>query len=123
MSTYPESFDHMMAAWNERDPSKVRGHLDKALSPNVHFVDPANDVQGIDAFEAMVHEFRAKVLPNGVCSRASGVDGHHGLYRYNWAIHNEGELAMPGFDVVMVDDQQRVEKVYGFFGPLPDKEV
>ena len=42
MVSYPESFDHMLAAWNERDPEKVRGHLDKALAANVEFIDPSH---------------------------------------------------------------------------------
>lgn len=27
MSAYPESFDHMLAAWNEPDHTMVRAHL------------------------------------------------------------------------------------------------
>ena len=45
----------MLAAWNEPDPTKVRDHLEKALAPEVHFVDPSIDIVGIDAFEADVH--------------------------------------------------------------------
>ena len=56
MSNYPEAFDHMLAAWNETDASRVRGHLERALAPGVRFVDPSIDLTGIDAFEANVHE-------------------------------------------------------------------
>ncbi|MFT7646622.1 MAG: hypothetical protein ACI8Y4_001358 [Candidatus Poriferisodalaceae bacterium] len=31
MNQTSETFDHMLAAWNEKDPSKVRGRLDLAL--------------------------------------------------------------------------------------------
>ena len=72
MARHPETFDHMLAAWNEREPAKVRGHLEQALSADVRFVDPTNELTGVDAFEAMVHEFRAQ-NPDAVCSRASGV--------------------------------------------------
>jgi SnoaL-like protein len=123
MASYPEHFDHMLAAWNEREPTKVRSHLEKAVAPDVHFVDPANDVTGIDAFVEMVHEFRQKIVPEGVCSRASGVDGHHGLYRYDWAIHSEGDLVTVGFDTVVTNDAGMISKVYGFFGPLPEKDT
>jgi hypothetical protein len=121
MSDYPKTFDHMLAAWNEREPAKVRGHLEQALHPEVHFVDPSNDITGVDAFEAMVHEFRAK-FPDAVCSRASGVDGHHRLYRYEWAIHRGDTLLIPGFDVVEADEAGRVTRVLGFFGPLPSQD-
>ena len=120
MSDYPASFDHMLAAWNESDPAKVRGHLDKALARDVHFLDPSIDVTGIDGFEANVHEVHGR-LPGAVYSRTSGVDTHHHLYRYTWAIHQDGKLVLPGFDVVEADDTGRVARVLGFFGPLPEK--
>ncbi len=122
MSDYPSSFDHMLAAWNEAEPAKVRGHLERALAPDVRFVDPSIDVTGIDGFEANVHEVHAR-LPGAVYSRTSGVDSHHGLHRYSWAIHRDGELVLPGFDVGETDADGRVARVLGFFGPLPEREA
>tara|TARA_E500000331_G_C17256371_1_gene713247 strand:- start:110 stop:475 length:366 start_codon:yes stop_codon:yes gene_type:complete len=121
MPNYPESFDHMLAAWNESDPSLIRGHLDKALASDVRFVDPSIDVTGIDGFEANVHEVHGR-LPGAVYSRTSGVDSQHGFFRYHWAIHQNGELVMPGFDVVETDEDGRVACVIGFFGPIPNLE-
>ncbi len=117
MSQAPASFDHMLAAWNERDPSRVRGHLEKALTKEVHFVDPSIDLVGIDAFEANVHRVHVQ-LPGAVYSRTSAVDGHHLHHRYHWAIHRAGELLLAGFDVTVTNAEGRVEKVIGFFGPL-----
>lgn len=119
MANYPESLDHMLAAWNEPESSKVRAHLERALAPGIHFVDPSIDVRGIDGFEANVHEVQAR-LPGATYSRTSGVDAHHGFYRYHWAIHRDGELVVPGFDVTEVDDEGKVLKVIGFFGPIPE---
>ncbi len=121
MSGYPESLDHMMAAWNERDPDKVRGHLERALAPDVEFIDPSIETHGIDEFEANVHEVHARI-PGADYARASGVDSHHRLHRYAWQITRDGELLMPGFDVTEVDEQGRVLRVLGFFGPLPDDD-
>jgi hypothetical protein len=121
MSDYPAAFDHMLAAWNEPESSKVRSHLERALAPDVHFIDPSIDVTGIDGFEANVHEVHERI-PGAVYSRSSGVDSHHGLYRYSWAIHRDGELVLPGFDVVEADAAGRVARVLGFFGELPSKD-
>lgn len=118
MSDHPQSFDHMLAAWNELDPSRIRGHLERALSPQVLFIDPSIETRGLDAFEANVRDFRAK-YPDARCSRASGVDSHHHLHRYAWQIHRGDELFLPGFDVVETDEQGLVLRVEGFFGPLP----
>ncbi|MEM6702531.1 MAG: hypothetical protein AAF690_07495 [Acidobacteriota bacterium] len=122
MATIPASFDHMLAAWNEPQSRGVREHLERALSPEIHFVDPSIDVHGIDGFEANVHEVQARI-PGAVYSRTSGVDSHHGFYRYHWAIHRDGELVMPGFDVARLDEAGRVLQVIGFFGPVPELET
>lgn len=119
MSDSPEALDHMLAAWNEPDPALVRGHLERALAPGVRFVDPSIDVTGIDGFEANVDEVRAG-LPGAVYSRTSGVDSQHGFHRYHWAIHQEGELILAGFDVAETDDSGRVVCVIGFFGTMPE---
>jgi hypothetical protein len=118
MSDHPEALDHMLAAWNEAEPARVRGHLDKALASGVRFVDPSIDLTGIDAFEANVHEVHQHV-PGAVYSRTSGVDSQHGFHRYHWAIHQDGKLILPGFDVTETDSDGRVVCVIGFFGPMP----
>ena len=119
MSDYPQTFDHMLAAWNETNPSLVRSHLEKALAPDVRFVDPSIDVSGIDGFEANVHDVHAK-HPGNVYSRASKVDTQHGFHRYHWVIHSkDGKVVLPGFDVVETDTHGRVKCVIGFFGELP----
>jgi hypothetical protein len=117
MSDYPVSLDHMLAAWNESDASLVRGHLDLALAPGIRFVDPSIDVTGIDGFEKNVFEVQAR-LPGAVYSRTSGVDSQHGFHRYHWAIHQDGKLVMPGFDVTETDPAGLVIRVVGFVGPL-----
>lgn len=117
--TYPNSLDHMLAAWNESDPSMVRSHLERALASGVEFVDPSVETHGLDEFEANVHNVQAG-LPGAEYSRTSGVDSHHGLHRYSWQISRDGEIVVTGFDVTEVDDDGKVKRVLGFFGPLPD---
>lgn len=121
MHDYPEALDLMLSVWNESDPSKVRAILDKALSPNIRFVDPTIDVTGIDGFERNVHEVKSKI-PGAIYTRESGLDSQHNFYRYHWAIHHEGKLIVSGFDVTEVDDQGKVACVIGFFGPIPKKQ-
>jgi hypothetical protein len=119
MPDYPESLDYMLAAWNQPEPSLVRGLLEQALAPGVRFVDPSIDLIGIDNFEANVHEVQSK-LPGANYSRTSSVDSQHGFHRYHWAIHQNGELIVPGFDVTETDDSGRVVLVIGFFGVVSD---
>jgi hypothetical protein len=118
MAEYPEALDHMLAAWNEREPDKIRGHLERALAADVIFCDPSNLVTGLDEFEAMVREFRTSI-PDAVCARTTGFDTHHNRYRYEWSVSSKGEVLVPGFDVAFVNDRGMVERIEGFFGPLP----
>ncbi len=108
----------MLAAWNESDPHKVRAHLDRALAEDVQFIDPSTTTNGIDEFEANVHEVQAN-LPHAAYSRSSGVDSHNNLHRYHWQITRDGEILLPGFDVTEVNDEGKVIRVLGFFGSLP----
>lgn len=118
MSAYPSSFDHMLAAWNERDLSRIRGFLEAALTPDVTFVDPTIETHGLAEFEENVRAFRAK-YPKAALRRASDIDSHHNLSRYSWEILIDEKVVLLGFDVVETADDGRVRRVLGFFGPLP----
>ncbi|MFM7330574.1 MAG: nuclear transport factor 2 family protein [Brachymonas sp.] len=118
MSSYPPSFGAMFAAWNERDMSKVRAHLEQALSPEVEFIDPTIITRGIDAFEQSVREFRTK-YPEADIRRSATLGVHHQLYRYSWEISVKSKVFLVGMDVTETDAQGRVMRVLGFFGPLP----
>ncbi len=117
MSNFHPSLEKMLAAWNEQDSAKVRGHLLAGLDKDVHFVDPNYDIIGLDAFEAMVHAVQKKI-PEAVYSHTSELDSHHNLYRYHWAIHHNDKLIMPGFDVTEIDASGKITKVIGFFGEI-----
>ncbi len=121
METPPASLTRMLEAWNENEPAKVRDHLEACLLPDVVFIDPSISLVGIDAFEANVHATHRR-LPGGIYSRTTVVDSHNNLHRYGWAIHRDGELVLPGFDVTETNDEGRVVRVLGFFGPLRDLE-
>ena len=120
MTDMPESFQAMLDAWNETDPDKIRGHLDRALDPEVEFADPDNHIRGIDAFEEMVRTFRAR-YPDGTAEHTSGLNCHHNRYRYSWLVSVGGKPAVPGMDVTEVNAEGKVVRVDGFFGDLPAK--
>jgi hypothetical protein len=114
-----ETLDHLLAAWNEGDPGKVRAHLERALNPEVRFVDPSIDLTGIGAFEANIHEVKARIA-GATYSRTSGVDSQHGFHRYHWTIHHNGELLLSGFDVTQTDERGLVLCVISFFSEVPE---
>jgi SnoaL-like domain len=118
MSANATSLDDMLAIWNERDLSRIRGHLEATLTPDVVFVDPTIETHGLDEFEQNVRDFRAK-YPQASIKRASGIDSHHNLHRYGWEIAIAEKVFLVGFDVAETAESGKVCKVIGFFGPLP----
>ena len=119
MSRYSvEAFDHYWEMWNERDPTRVRAHLERAVTDDFVFCDPINFHVGKDALEANVHEFRAE-QPDAEFVLASGVDHHHNRHRYRWDFTRRGRVLVEGFDVATVSENGLIERIDGFFGELP----
>lgn len=119
MATLPQSFVHLLAAWNEQDLQQTRSHLNKALAPNILFADPNFLIQGIDAFENMIKEFRQNA-PKATCIHSSGYDAHHSRYRYQWTVNLDKNTQVIGYDVTTLNSDGLVERIDGFFGELPE---
>ena len=118
MGKIPEALERMMSMWNETDLAEIPNHVAAIFAHDVVFIDPSNSIVGHEAFVAMVREFRI-TFPDALCSRASGVDSHHGLHRYHWEIHRGDDMLILGFDVTEVNAAGQVSRVEGFFGPMP----
>jgi hypothetical protein len=117
----PAAFGHYLAMWNEPDPALVRSHLDRAVSEDVVFADPQDFHTGRDALHRNVRRFH-RLFPGADLSITSGVDSQHNRYRYEWRVARGDEILLDGFDVTTVNDEGLIERVDGFFGPLPSKD-
>ena len=117
MTAYMENLQKMMAVWNTEDAAEQRALVEAAMEHNVHFVDPNHNIVGRDAFLTMVELVQSQI-PGAVYARASDVDIQNNFCRYHWAIHLDGNLIMPGFDVTEVNDCGKIVKVIGFFQRL-----
>jgi SnoaL-like domain len=118
MSAPTNPVDNMLAVWNERDLSLIRGRLEAVLAPDIAFIDPTIETHGVGEFEENVRDFRTK-YPQAIIRRASGIDSHHNLHRYHWEITVEGKVFLAGFDVAETAEDGKVCRVLGFFGPVP----
>ncbi|MEM9724194.1 MAG: nuclear transport factor 2 family protein [Pseudomonadota bacterium] len=115
-----QALDAMLGAWNAAEPELARRLLDEALAPGVVFVDPNYEIEGIDAFEAMVLALR-KAQPGHVASRTSDVDAHHDVCRYAWRVTLPDGSHQNGMDVTRFDADGKVLRVDGFFAPSTQK--
>ena len=121
MSLFPsEPFEHYLAMWNSGDAATRRHHLERAVTADVIFCDPANHHVGIDALEHNATELNA-AEPDFEFEIASGFDHHHDRYRYRWRVVKHGETVLEGMDVTTVDEQGLLQRIDGFFGPIPGR--
>ena len=114
------AFDHYWAMWNETDLGRVREHLDQAVSEDFIFCDPLHWHVGRDALEENVRQLRTEE-PLAEFDVSSGVDQHHNRYRYSWTFGRRGRVLLHGFDVATTNEDGLIERIDGFFGPLPDR--
>ena len=117
MQVVPQTFDLFLKGWNEWDSAKRRQLFEQCVAPDVEFTDPLHQLQGFEAFIAMVADFQA-TRPGAVTVRTSDIDLHHDCARYHWSIMIGGAKLIDGFDVVRIDDQNRFRQINGFFGLL-----
>ena len=114
----PESFTHYLAAWNEKDITKIRGHFERSCAENVLFVDPTATTSNIDELTAFAKQVRTE-RPNATNKRISGVDGHNLRYRYLWEIYDDEKLLLAGMDVTTINEEGKIVQIDGFYGPFP----
>jgi hypothetical protein len=121
MKQIPEAFTNISLAWNEKDLTKIRSCVDKSVTENIVFADPANFIHGIDAFEKMIKDFRVK-YPESIVKRTSGLDSHNRRYRYSWEIYIGEIMIVKGLDVATLNENGLIDRIDGFFGDLPPME-
>lgn len=92
--------------------------MSDAFGANTRYFDPHRVAHGVDELTPCLAEFRAQ-RPEAVIVWRSGVDSHHHLHRYSWELRVADKAIGGGYDVIEVDDAQKIISVLSFFGPLP----
>lgn len=119
MSRYPNAaFEHYWQMWNSGDLDEARRHLELAVTDGFIFCDPVEFHTGRQALAANVRRFRWR-YPEAHFELRSGFDRHHNRYRYRWDMIDDGEIVVEGTDIATVADDGLIERIDGFFGPIP----
>jgi hypothetical protein len=120
MTDITTTVDTYLSAYNETDAGARLALLEKAFTADGRLIDPplgAEGRQGISDMMGAVHQ----QFPGHTFRRASGVDEHHGYFRYGWELLDpSGNVALAGMDVGELDSSSQLLRVTGFFGPLPE---
>lgn len=121
-TTYVAVIDSYFAYLNETDADKRRDLTRQAWTEDGGFFDPLQQATGHDelvSVPVLAHE----QFPGQRFVRTSGIDAHHGLVRFEWALAgDDGTVTVAGVDVGIVADDGRLSRIAGFFGPVPERE-
>jgi hypothetical protein len=116
IETITEVVDTYLAAWNETDSAKRAEMIEASLGTDLWYRDPMLAADGRDAFDATLAAVQEQ-MPGHVMTRTSGIDHHHDLVRFNWALGVPGqEPAFAGVDMAKYDEDGKLHRIVGFAG-------
>lgn len=114
------TIDTHLAGYAEPDRQRRQDQLTAAWTADGVLIDPPLEGSGIDAIigcaEAVVANY-----PGHRFVRSSGIDTHHNISRYGWQLQDaDNNPVLEGTDIAETDDNGRLVRIVGFFGPLPE---
>jgi hypothetical protein len=114
-----ELVDRYLACWNETDPAARRALIAQHWSPRPSYTDPVAAVTGREAIEQTIGAAQ-KRFPGFTFSPVGPVDAHNRQARFTWGLGPaDAEPVIVGFDVVVLDDDGRIDTVLGFLDKVP----
>lgn len=122
MNTASVEVEHVVKAyaqvWAEPDRARRLSLLVASMTPDAEILGPGYHYKGHDHISREVERFHRE-QPGVRAVLASGLDVHHNLVRFAFAIvQPDGSVSSEGVDVLVLADGH-IARVYTFFGPLP----
>lgn len=110
--------DAYCAAWSEADAGRRAAMLGEVWAESGTYTDPRVHTTGIAELVAFIGSVLAG-RPGARVIRTSNVDAHHGLARFLWrVVRADGTTQAEGIDFAEIDEDGRLLRIVGFFGPL-----
>jgi SnoaL-like domain len=105
--------------WNETDPAARRTVIEEVWAADAEYIDPLAQARGRAEIEALIAGAQSQ-FPGLVFTPIGPVDAHHRQVRFRWALGLEGgESLVEGFDVAVMDEQNKITTVLGFLDKVP----
>lgn len=109
-----------VSAWNEPDETKRRRLFERSWADDGTYTDPSVHVEGLEALVRHSREF-CKRWPGAQIVLTSGVAQHHGMVCFTWrVVGSDGGTLRKGIDFGELSGDGRLQRVVGFFSPLPE---
>ncbi len=115
-----QSLQTYFQAWNEPVAEKRDALLKDCWADNAEYTDPGTHAKGRAALSMEIGKFLGNEKLKGFSIvQASNIDLHHRVFRFQWEMRDpNGNTVTPGMDYGEYDDQGRITKIVGFFGPF-----
>lgn len=108
-----------LQTWNSTDPQARTALLTEHWAPAATYTDPLADATGRDAIGTTIGAVHEQ-FPGFVFTQVGEPDHHHRQVRFQWGLGPAGaEPVIIGFDVLVTDEQGRIETVLGFLDKVP----
>lgn len=105
--------------WNAADAEERTALLARAWSEECVYIDPLAEARGREQVAATIGAVHEQ-FPGAVFTQVGEVDAHHRQLRFRWGLGPVGEEPLAiGFDVVVVDEEDRILDVRGFLDKVP----
>jgi hypothetical protein len=130
MSVNQRSLDEVVLAyieaWSTPEEAARRDLLDVSLADDALYTDPAYEVRGREEIASHIGRSLSGEAYDGAGAGAripisSGVDQHHGMFRFSWVMIDpqERQILLEGMDFVELAADGRLQRITGFFGAFP----
>jgi hypothetical protein len=118
------SLQKYFRAWGEPDVETRKSLLSSAWAEKGTYTDPTAHVDGRDALVKHIGEFLTNPQFKGATIvQTSGIDFHHQSFRFEWAMNDSsGGTMVTGMDYGEFDNDGKITRIVGFFGPFPEKK-
>jgi hypothetical protein len=111
--------DHLMEAVFSDDEQARLASLRRHVGANFVYISPEAVFEGpVGLSDAFAPYRRAERRPVTL-RRTSGLDLHHGYFRYTWQRVERGVAAMEGWSFGSLDDAGAIRRVVTFEGLIP----
>ncbi|MFG3320608.1 nuclear transport factor 2 family protein [Streptomyces sp. NPDC048171] len=116
---YDDAVARYFEAWNAAPETRAKA-VAAAWTNDGGYTDPLADVRGHEQIAAVIAAAHEQ-FPGFVFRLSGAVDGHHDTARFSWELVSEADGSAPvaGFDVVRLDDEDRISAVFGFLDRVP----
>lgn len=117
---YESAAARYFEAWNAGEPDALAKSVAAAWAAAGEYTDPLAEVRGHEQIAALIAAAHER-FPGFAFRLTGAVDGHHDTARFGWELVNiaDGSAPVAGFDVITLDDEDRIRSVYGFLDRVP----